>query len=144
VKNLFTLITAKHIRQKKGLRILTIVLLFLVGLNAVAAGYAFMTDPSGNGIGISTEYIRHSPFRDFFIPGLVLFIIIGLLSIVTAVATMAKAIQYSRLIFLQGVLLCGWIVIQMIMVRDFNWMHLVCLVIGISLMIIAKKLKVQL
>lgn len=121
-------------------RIVAIVLLFIIGLNAFVAGFSFMVEPSGKGIGISTAYLKSSPFTDFFIPGVVLFVFNGILSIGTAVVTIKKTPYYRQLIFLQGVILAGWIVAQIIMARDFNWMHATCLVIAVALLFIGKKL----
>jgi hypothetical protein len=57
-----------------GLRITAIVLLFIGSLNALAAGYSFIVEPSGKDLGIITGYLWQSaPFKDYFIPGLILF-----------------------------------------------------------------------
>jgi hypothetical protein len=72
--------------QQKTFRIIAIILLFIVALNALAAGYSFITDPSGNGLGSTTSYIRKSaPFKNFLIPGIFLFIINGILSATIAI-----------------------------------------------------------
>ena len=66
-------VAATMIESKKiiVLRIAAIVLLLLNGLNALAAGYSFITQPDGRGLGMTTAYLRHSPFTTFFIPGLI-------------------------------------------------------------------------
>jgi hypothetical protein len=125
----------------KLLRTISIVLLFIIGLNAMAAGYSFMVEPTGKDIGISTEYLRYSPFADFFIPGLVLFFANGVLSILTAVVTIKQLTYYRELLVIQGCILLGWIVIQVAMLRDFNLLHAVCSATGIILIIIGWKLR---
>jgi hypothetical protein len=122
-------------------RIIAIILLFIVAINALAAGYAFMVDPSGSGIGISTDYIRHSPFNSFLIPGIVLFVANGLFSLFVAIIAIRKGWHYQDLIFLQGVILTSWIIVQVAMVRDFNWMHATCLLIGYVLTRFGRELK---
>lgn len=69
---------------------MAIALLVLTGLNALAAGAAFMVEPSGSGMGMTTDYLKYSPFRDFFFPGLLLFRFIGLFSVVVAFLTVKK------------------------------------------------------
>ena len=64
------------------IRIITIVLLFVVSANALFAGYSFMSDPSGQGLKTSVILLRFSPFKDFFIPGLILFTINGLFDLI--------------------------------------------------------------
>jgi hypothetical protein len=123
------------------LRIISIVLLFIIGLNALAAGYSFMVEPTGKDLGISIEYLRYSPFEDFFIPGMVLFFANGVLSILTAVITIKQWRYYRELLVIQGCILFGWIVIQVFMLRDFNLLHAVCSAAGIILITIGWKLR---
>jgi hypothetical protein len=125
----------------KRQRIIAIILLFLVALNALAAGYGFMADPSGRGLGMTTDYIQHSPFNSFLIPGIVLFIVNGICSMITAVIAIRQGRHYQDLIFAQGAVLTGWIVIQVLMVRDFNRMHATCLLIGYLLTRFGRQLK---
>ena len=90
------------------IRIVIIVLLFVVSANALLAGYSFMSDPSGQGIKASLAILRFSPFKDFFIPGLVLFTVNGIFNFIAAI-TLIRRWQYAALLLMiQGVL--------------FNWM----------------------
>jgi hypothetical protein len=136
----FQRVNAVETPSLKRLRIIAIVLLFIIGLNALAAGYSFMAEPSGKDIGISTDYLKSSPFKNFFIPGLILFVVNGVLSIIAAICAIRKTKAYPQLIFLQGFILGGWILVQIIMVRDFNWMHFVCLLSALAFLFIGKKL----
>ena len=117
----------------EGLRLFAIVLLVTIGFNAIAAGYSFITDPSGHGIGMSTDYLRHSPFNNFLFPGLLLFTANGILGLITAWIAFKKLKAYRLFIIIQGFILLGWILIQVMLVRDFNLMHFISLVFGILL-----------
>ena len=106
-------------------------LMLLVSLNALAAGYSFMIDPTGGGIGIKTNYLRNSaPFDDFFVPGVVLFSIIGVLGCLTFVLTTFKKDRYPILLLIYGCILLCWIIIQLMMVRGFHVLHLIIGIIG--------------
>ena len=120
---------------QNNIRIIAIVFLFIIGLNALAAGYSFITEPSGSGLGISTDYLRYSPFRDYFIPGIILFTAIGIFSIVAAIMAIKRKNIYPLFLFTEGCLLLGWIVIQVLMVKDINWMHITCFCVGIVLIL---------
>lgn len=125
--------------MKKGLpyntlRIVSIVLLIIVALNALAAGFSFITDPSGAGLGITTAYLKPSaPFKDFFMPGLVLFVVNGLASMAVAIVAIQKTKQYSVLVLLQGAVYVGWIAAQLTMVTAFHLLHLLIAFIGFLL-----------
>lgn len=118
------------------LRITAITLMILTGINAVIAGLLFIISPSGEMMGMTTEYLKHSPFTSFFIPGLVLFTVNGLLNFYSAFLSWRKLPKHAFFITLQGALLMGWIGIQVIMVNDFNMLHLIMGSIGILLTII--------
>jgi hypothetical protein len=119
----------------KTTRIVSIVLLFIVAINALAAGYSFMVEPSGKDIGITTDYLRPSaPFKDYFIPGIVLFSVNGVLSLLVAVLAIKKHSHYPLFICMQGVIFMGWILIQLTMVTTFHPLHFI---IGLTGMLLA-------
>ena len=125
-----------NLRSQNRLRILAIVLMAATALNALAAGYSFITDPSGSGIGINTDYIDRSPFVNFLVPGILLFVFNGLLNIISTVAAVRKARIYPLLIFSQGAILTVWIIVQLMMVTSVHLLHFVMSIIGISLLLI--------
>jgi hypothetical protein len=96
-----------EIRYSRLIWITAIILLLLNGVSALAAGYAFMADPSGKTLGMTTAYLRHSPFNNFFIPGIALFLIIGLMSVIISVIALSRGILYHLLISLEGACLIG-------------------------------------
>ena len=131
---------APQSQKRDTARITAIILLLIIGLSAVAAGYSFIYDPTGTGIGMTVAYLRHSPFSDFLIPGLVLFLCNGIGAIAVALMAFSRTKRYPRLVFAQGIVLVGWISIQTIMVRDVNVLHFACLTIGIVLIILSRKM----
>lgn len=122
--------------MKKLLKPLTVSLLFLTALNAIIAGSMFITDPSGKLMGMTTEYLQYSPFSTFLIPGIVLFVINGIFNIAAGVFTLRNHRSAARFVMLQGVLLCGWILVQILMVRDINALHIVMFSIGVVLIVL--------
>lgn len=124
-------------------RVVSICLLFLTGINAIIAGVLFIIDPTGNKMGMSTAYLAQSPFTNFLIPGITLFVVNGLMNVIVAVLSIKKHKYYPILTIIQGLLLAGWIIIQVILVNDINVLHLTMLSIGIILMIFGLILKGQ-
>lgn len=115
-------------------RILSVVLTYFTGLNALIAGGLFIGDPTGASIGMDQSYLAHSPFTSFLIPGLVLFTVNGLLNVATGTLVLMRRGPYAWLTIFQGVMLGGWILVQMAMVRDFNPLHAIMLTIGVALL----------
>ncbi|MDQ3844846.1 MAG: hypothetical protein M3342_12645 [Bacteroidota bacterium] len=123
--------------MKTVLRIIAIALLFIIAVSALAAGYSFIVEPSGKGVGISTGYLKPAaPFRNYLIPGIVLFTVNGVLSAVIAVVALKKARHYPLLLFMQGCIYVGWIAIQLTMVTVFHPLHAIVGSIGVILILI--------
>lgn len=124
------------------MRIASIILLFIISLNALAAGYSFIVDPTGSGVGISTDYLEESaPFDDFLVPGMLLFVAIGLSCCATAIYVMMKRPNYPVFILLQGLVLIGWIAIQLTMVNTVHVLHYIIAAGGLALFVMGLLLR---
>jgi hypothetical protein len=119
----------------KTIRFLAIALLILVAVNALVAGYLFMADPSGHSLGISVNMLRFSAFENFFLPGLVLFTVNGVLGLITTIALIRRWPYYPVRVSIQGLLLTGWIVIQVLVIREFNFLHAILGSAGLFLIV---------
>ncbi len=113
-------------------RILLIAFLFLTSINALISGLLFILDPSGNLMGMTTDYLKASPFTSFLIPGIVLFTVNGIMNLVAGISLIKRKPYASSLAILQGMLLIGWIIIQVLIVKDINMLHISMLAIGVS------------
>ncbi len=116
-------------------RIVAISLLFFTAINAIIAGSLFIISPSGELIGMSTSYLITSPFKSFLIPGITLFMINGVMNVIAAILSIKSFKYYPIAIIIQALLLIGWIIIQVVLVNDFNALHFTMLSIGIVLLI---------
>lgn len=127
------------------LRAISILLLLFNGIGAIYGGWLFMIDPSGVKIGMSLSYLQHSPFTNYFIPGIILFIANGLLSFLIAMFVLFKWKYYTRLITLQGIVLIIWLIVQIMMIDLVYFLHFIMGVVGIMLtalgIILSKKNK---
>jgi hypothetical protein len=119
--------------MRPAARIFAVVLLIFVAAGALYAGSSFIKNPSGQGLGMNITYLAYSPFSNYFIPGIILFTVFGIFSLVAAGAAITQRRHYAWLIFSQGTLLSGWILVQVIMVRDFAVQQWLFLIIGILL-----------
>ena len=119
----------------KIVRISTIILLILLGISALFGGGAFIIDPSGKLIQMPLSHLEHSPFSNFLIPGLILFLFNGVSGIVIAILAIRKYRFYTELVVLQGIVQDMWIVVQLIMIRTVSFLHYICFTVGTLLII---------
>jgi hypothetical protein len=75
------------------------------------------------------------PFPDYKMPGLLLLVLVGVLSLVAAGFAIAIAEAYPTIILLQGAILTGWTLIQVYLLPDTHQFQLVFAVLGIMLML---------
>lgn len=110
------------------------------GTAGIIGGLAFMLYPDGTAMGMPVQYLAHSPFQDYFIPGLVLFSAIGVLSLLAMVWLVFNFRHHAWLVMGEGIVLSGWIIVQMIMLREVNFFHVVFGVIGAALVLLGRYL----
>ena len=111
-------------------------LLLLNGVGALYGGWNLIAHPDGSSIQLSMHWLEHTPFQTYLIPGIILFIINGVFSFVALIALFLKWKAYPYLILAQGILLSGWILIQIIMIQTIYFLHFVMGATGLWLIVI--------
>lgn len=94
-------------------------MLIFLGISAIFGGAGLMSDPSGEALRMPLEFLENTPFRDFLIPGIILFTFNGILSLTFAVLTILKVKGYAWFIIFEGCVLTIWLTVQIIMIRQF-------------------------
>lgn len=114
-------------------RLTAIILLLLTGVNAIVAGILFIVSPDGTLLGMSPADLRFAPFDDFLVPGIVLLTVNGCFNIIVALLAIFRSKYHAFLISFQGLVLVGWIIVQVCMLRVINGLHLTLFTMGIIL-----------
>lgn len=84
----------------------------VVGLSALAGGFALLASPRGEALGMDPGMLEGTPFSDFFIPGLMLLVLIGLGGVGAFAAVLARWRYAPLASFALGLALTGWIAAQ--------------------------------
>jgi hypothetical protein len=116
-------------------------LLLFNGISAVVAGSMLIHTPDGSSMMMPLSMLEHSPFQSFRIPGLLLFSIIGLGSLVAATVVAVRPANTARFAQVAGGALIIWIVVQMIMLRSMVPIQITFLIIGIAIVWLAERLR---
>lgn len=128
------MINTVKLKYNRLIWIIAISLLLANGIHAMATGYAFIIHPVWNMPGLTIPYLTPSSLDNFFMPGILLFLILGLMSIIVSIVALLKGTFYPFLISLQGVALFVWTLSQIIFL---GFLHPMLIVIGIiSIMLI--------
>jgi hypothetical protein len=102
-----------------------------VALSAFAAGAMFMVEPSGRLMGMTAETLARSPFGSYLVPGIVLFVVVGGTLATAAWAEMRRWPRAGWLSVVAGVVLAGWIAVQVAMIGLGHPMQPSLLVVGV-------------
>ena len=98
--------------MKKILFSTSISLLVITGITAIYGGLRLMIDPTGEGIGFSLSRLKFLPFKNYLVPGLLLFTVIGVGSLAIAQMLFRRKKRSPVLLILQGFVLVTWVVVQ--------------------------------
>lgn len=101
-----------------------------VGVGAMAGGLAAITNPI-NPLGIPVEVLKNSPFSNYLIPGIILFTIIGLGNVFSAIMFHFKSRYQGYISSVFSWALVIWIVVQCIMMNDIAFLHVLFFIIGL-------------
>lgn len=121
--------------MKIFLKAFVALLLLFNGIGAIYGGWHLMTKPDGSGLMMPLDMLEHSPFNNYFVPGIILFIANGLFSLFVLVMLLVNYKKYSLLIIAQGVVLVTWIIVQIIMIQTIEKLHVIYGGAGILLVI---------
>lgn len=110
---------------RKFFHITAIVLLLFNGMGAVYGGGNLVMDASGRHLQLPARWLEHTPFRNFFIPGLLLFLLNGIGSFVALSALLFRAPRYPLYVLSAGLLLTAWIVAELLLTRLYHPLQLV-------------------
>jgi hypothetical protein len=94
-------------------------LLLLMAVNAFGGGYYALSGAKD----IPVEWLKESPFPDYFIPGLFLFLVIGGSALLAGIAVFKRHRLARRAALFCGVIVLLWILIQVMIIGYVSWMQ---------------------
>ena len=130
--------------------ILLVILLILLSAGALFGGGALMISPDGNLLQMPISFLESSPFKNFFIPGLILFSIFGLFPIIVIIGLIKKPScricdmlnllkdmhwSWSFCIYISFALII-WIQVQMMILNTVFWLHTFYVAYALTILII--------
>jgi len=112
-----------------------IVLEIFLGVGAVGGGLALMAGPNGEIIPIPVSALSGSPFANYFVPGAVLFTILGIGPLGAAVLAWRRHAVAPLLTFVVGGALLIWLIVEIVFVGYSNDPPLQAWYLGLGIVI---------
>lgn len=117
----------KSKRLANGLGVLQV----FIGLGAVGGGLGLVFEPNGANLGMPLEILKNSPFSTYLVPGIVLFMVNGLGSLVGAAVSFTQNRYAGEIAMALGAFLVAWIILQVYWIAAFHWLHALYLGLGL-------------
>ncbi|TKK67141.1 hypothetical protein FC093_14735 [Ilyomonas limi] len=95
------------------------ILLGFVALNAFGGGYYGMSGAKN----IPLEWLAGSPFRNYFIPGLFLFLIVGGSALIASIAVFRRSHMAGKAAFICSIIVLLWLAIQVSIIGYVSYMQ---------------------
>ena len=125
--------------RQHGLHYLLAVLLTFVALNAFAGGFYGMSGAEG----VPTEWLSGTPFHDYFIPSLILFVVVGGSSLIAAIAVFLGHRLARPAAFGAVAILFVWLGVQLSIIGYVSWMQPTTATVGLLVLVLARALPRQ-
>jgi len=109
----------KQIVSAKSVNYSLVVLLLVVASNAFGGGYYAMAGAAD----IPVEWLKGSPFHDYYFPGLFLFIIVGGSSLFSGILVLTRHPIARKASLFCGILILLWLAIQLSVIGYVSWMQ---------------------
>lgn len=108
-------------------------LLAFGALNAIGGGYHGLSGAAG----VPTEWLEGSPFSDYFIPSLILLVVVGG-SFVMAAIVVCAGLPIARVAALTaGLVVLGWLAAQVAIIGYMSWMQPTTAIAGVLVLVLA-------
>jgi hypothetical protein len=99
-------------------RWVAILTLGFLGISAIVGAVPMMLDPDGTPWQMPQSLLDPCFFDSFLIPGIILFISNGVLSLASLIGVIRRDPGYGWWVTLQGVVLALWLVMEIVMIRQ--------------------------
>jgi hypothetical protein len=131
---------------------LLMILILFQSIGALLSAPWLFLNPSGKAMGLSPSFLDHSPFNNFLIPGLFLFIVLGIMPAVVF-AGLIKQFSFPLFEWLNvykthhwswafayytGILLVMWINMQLMMIREWDFLQFIYSVLGVVIIVVTQ------
>jgi hypothetical protein len=94
-----------------------------IAIGAIGGGMGFIFTPDGSALKVPLDMLANTPFKDFLIPGIVLFTVNGVGNLIAGILTWKKNRLYPLAAILLGLFMLGWIIVQVYWFKDIHWLH---------------------
>ena len=117
------------------------ILISFIAITATLSGLVLISIPDGSILKLPVSLLKGTPFRDFLIPGLILTFFVGGVNLVAVYFNLQRHKLRYNLAIAGGIMDCGWIIGQIMLINTLYWLHFLYFGIGILVILLGYQLK---
>lgn len=123
------------------MRFILLILNFFIAITAIIGGVMMIITPDGSTFHMALTLLSSSPFKSFLIPGIILAFIVGGINLIAVFYNVLKPKNKYTWSLAGGVVITGWIIMQMILVQVFHWLQFLYIGVGLLIILLSYQLK---
>jgi hypothetical protein len=120
---------------------LLFILVAFIAATSTLSGLLMISNPDGSIMNLPLSLLNRTPFKNFLIPGILLTILVGSVNLLAVFYNMQRDPKRYKWATAGGVMITGWIIVQILLIQSAHWLHFLYLGIGILIILIAYQLK---
>ena len=120
---------------------LLFILVSFIAVTSTLSGLLMISNPDGGILNLPLSLLDGTPFKDFLIPGILLTTIVGGVNLLAVFYNMQRHANRYNWAIAGGIMISGWIIVQMILIHAVHWLHFLYLGIGILIILLAYQLR---
>jgi hypothetical protein len=102
-------------------------------LTAIGGGIELVWHPDGSFMQLPRSLLERSPFHDFLVPGLLLAVVVGGINTLAGVLVIVRHPRADAEAIVAGAILAGWIMVEVLLIRQVHWLHGAYLALGLGI-----------
>lgn len=123
------------------MKTLLFILISFTALTATVSGLLLMSNPGGEIFKMPLSLLVETPFKNYLIPGIILAFLVGGSHLLAVFYNIQRNNSRYNWAMLAGLMISGWIIVQMLMIKGVHWLQFFYLGIGLLTILIAYQLK---
>lgn len=123
------------------MKTLLLILVSFVAVTSALSGLIMMSNPDGGVMNLPLNILEDTPFRDFQVPGIILTTFVGGINFLAVVYNLQRHSSRYNWAIGGGLIISGWVIVQMILIQAFHWLQFLYLGIGVFIILLAYQLK---
>jgi hypothetical protein len=117
------------------------ILVAFLGVTSTVSGILMISKPDGSILNLPPGLLEGTPFSDYLLPGIILTVFVGGVNLLAVYFNLERHPGRYNWSIAGGLMICGWIVVQVILINTIHWFHFLYFIIGIMTLLTAYQLK---